>query len=309
MSAQDRYTQIIESLVNGEEAKASDLLHEAFVDKARQIWSGLVEQDEIVEDEIAEEELEESYFEEDEDLDEYENEVAAEEEYAMEAGEDEEESEFDAEAELASDDEMDMDIDMEPEMGGEEDSSPIEDAMVSVEDALADLKAEFAALMGDEGEEEAGDFADEMPADDFESDIEPEEEVEEELAFESEELDEEFEDLEEAADLKKIGKDNAMHPREMPAGDDGKKSPVGPGTKEFAGKAKPINTKGHMDTKGTKGGLEDPISNDGKMTSGVKHPGEGAGLKPENRGHGAEKRGKKPEKPKGDSMINKAPRK
>ena len=211
---------------------------------------------------------------------------------------------------MAADEPQDMD------MGGEEDSSTIEDAMVSVEDALADLKAEFAALMGDEVEDEAGEFSDELPADDFESDIAPEdeegdweEEEVEEMAFESEELEEEFEDLEEAADLKKIGKDSAMHPKDMPAGDDGKKSPVGPGTKEFAGKARPVNTKGKTDTKGTKGGLEDPISNDGKMTSGVKHPGEGAKLSNQGKGHGAEKRGKKPEAVKGDSLINKAPRK
>jgi len=60
MSAQDRYTQIIESLVNGEEAKASELLHEAFVEKAREIYSDLVEQDDIVEDDISEEDLEEA---------------------------------------------------------------------------------------------------------------------------------------------------------------------------------------------------------------------------------------------------------
>ena len=55
MSVQDRYSKIIESLVNGEGEVASDLLHEAFVDKAREIWSGLVEQDEIVEEDISEE--------------------------------------------------------------------------------------------------------------------------------------------------------------------------------------------------------------------------------------------------------------
>ena len=60
MSAQDRYTKIIESLVNGEEATASELLHEAFVERAREIWSDLVEQDDIVEDDISEEDLEEA---------------------------------------------------------------------------------------------------------------------------------------------------------------------------------------------------------------------------------------------------------
>ena len=60
MSARERYIKVIESLVNGEEAQASELLHEAFVEKAREIWNDLIEQDEIVEDEVAEDELEEA---------------------------------------------------------------------------------------------------------------------------------------------------------------------------------------------------------------------------------------------------------
>ena len=50
MSTRERYIKVIESLVNGEEAQASDLLHEAFVEKAREIWNDLVEADEVVED-------------------------------------------------------------------------------------------------------------------------------------------------------------------------------------------------------------------------------------------------------------------
>ena len=49
MSTRERYIRVIESLVNGEEAKASDLLHEAFVEKAREIWNDLVEADEVAE--------------------------------------------------------------------------------------------------------------------------------------------------------------------------------------------------------------------------------------------------------------------
>ena len=267
MSVQDRYSKIIESLVNGEGDKASDLLHEAFVDKAREIWSGLVEQDEIVEDDISEEEeIEESYF--DEDVDSFEEEIEAEEEYAME---DEEDSE--AEFELASDDEMDMDAEGDMEMEPESEAG-IEDAMLSVEDALADLKAEFAQLMGDDmGDEEEAGLSDELPADDFASDIEPEEEFEEQ-----------YEELEEAADLTKIGKDG-MHPSEMPAGDDGKASPVA-GKNDMGGKVIPTGEKG---SEGSKKGLSDESAKD----MGVTHPGEGASLKPETRGHGAEKRGMK----------------
>ena len=277
MSVQDRYSKIIESLVNGEGEVASDLLHEAFVDKAREIWSGLVEQDEIVEEDISEEDLDESYF--DEDVDSFEEEIAAEEEYAME---DEDEEEGEAEFELASDDEMDMEMDMDSEGDMEPESEAgIEDAMLSVEDALADLKAEFAQLMGDDmGDEEEAGLSDELPADDFASDLEPEEEVEEEYAFEADES----EELEEAADLTKIGKDG-MHPSEMPAGDDGKASPVAR-KNDMGGKVVPTGAKS---TEGSKKGLSDATAKD----MGVTHPGDGASLKPETRGHGAEKRGMK----------------
>ena len=276
MSVQDRYSKIIESLVNGEGEVASDLLHEAFVDKAREIWSGLVEQDEIVEEDISEEEIEESYF--DEDVDAFEEEIAAEEEYAMEDEDDESEAEF----ELASDDEMDMEMDMDSEGDMEPESEAgIEDAMLSVEDALADLKAEFAQLMGDDmGDEEEAGLSDELPADDFASDLEPEEEVEEEFAFEADES----EELEEAADLTKIGKDG-MHPSEMPAGDDGKASPVA-SKNDMGGKVVPTGAKS---SEGSKKGLSDVTAKD----MGVTHPGDGASLKPETRGHGAEKRGMK----------------
>lgn len=276
MSVQDRYSKIIESLVNGEGEVASDLLHEAFVDKAREIWSGLVEQDEIVEEDISEEEIEESYF--DEDVDSFEEEIAAEEEYAMEDEDDESEAEF----ELASDDEMDMEMDMDSEGDMEPESEAgIEDAMLSVEDALADLKAEFAQLMGDDmGDEEEAGLSDELPADDFASDLEPEEEVEEEYAFEADES----EELEEAADLTKIGKDG-MHPSEMPAGDDGKASPVA-SKNDMGGKVVPTGAKS---AEGSNKGLSDATAKD----MGVTHPGDGASLKPETRGHGAEKRGMK----------------
>lgn len=160
MSAQDRYTKIIESLVNGEEAKASELLHEAFVEKAREIWSDLVEQDEIIEDEIAEEELEEAISDEEagdflDDIESAEDEIEAEEAYESEE-EDEEMLEPEAEMELASDDEEehDHDFDGDGELDShEEEHGEIEDKLVSVEDALQDLKAEFAKLMGDDSEE------------------------------------------------------------------------------------------------------------------------------------------------------------
>jgi hypothetical protein len=213
MSAQDRYTKIIESLVNGEEQTAQDLLHEAFVEKARQIWSDLVEQDEIVEDEVSDEDLEEAIGDEEagdflDDVEEDEEEIEAEEAFGeADDEEDEGELEMDAEMELATDDDNDFDNDGEMD-DHEQDHDDIEDKIENVEDALADLKAMFSEIMGDE------DVSDE--------------ETEEAIAFESEEeeVDEsEEETLEEEAKLSAV---SVSHPDNT----DGKAGPVGPGMKD-----------------------------------------------------------------------------
>lgn len=254
MSAQERYTKIIESLVNGEEATASDLLHEAFVEKAREIWTDLVEQDELAEEEI--EELDEAFGDsEDEDflsdIESDEEELEAEEAFGeAEEGDDEDMIEPEAELELA-DGEEEMDFDADGELDAhEEEHTEIEDKMVSVEDALADLKAEFAKLMGEEESEEEADV-------DFE-DEESEEEVEESF---------DFEELEESAELKKVGKDNAIHPVDMPNGEDGKASPVTDAGNDMA---KPVSTDGTKEQGG-----KAPAAKD----MGVTHPGDGAELK------------------------------
>ena len=274
MRAQDRYTKIIESLVNGDSASAEDLLHEAFVEKAREIWSDLVEQDEIVEDDIAEEELEEAFGDEESDdflndIETADEEIEAEE--AFGEAEDEDEGELDADMELAADDGFDAE-------GGEGD---LEDAIMSVEDALADLKAEFAKLMGDDmADDEEGDDMEDGEAEfdmDMGDDMADDEEVEEEFAFEAEEdLEEEAEELEESAELKKVGKDKAIHPVQMPAGDDGKASPVSKGLEDpFSGKGN--NTKADpVDFTGDKeAGRSAPKA---ASMSGFKPPGEGASL-------------------------------
>ena len=98
MSTRERYIKVIESLVNGEEAQASDLLHEAFVEKAREIWNDLVEADEVVEDEVAEEDIDEAIGDEKaddfiDDIEDAQDEIEAEEVF----GEDEDEAEAEME--------------------------------------------------------------------------------------------------------------------------------------------------------------------------------------------------------------------
>ena len=290
MSTRDRYTKIIESLVNGEEATASDLLHEAFVEKAREIWNDLVEADESIEEEVAEEELEEAIGGEEaddfiDDIETDEDEIEAEE---MFGEEDDEMSDEEAADELGGDE---MDFDGDGEMDAhEEEHGELEDKMQSVEDALDELKAEFAKMMGDDAEEEAEDEMEEELA--FESD-EAEEEIEESADEEADDLEEaseesEEETLEEGAELKKVGKEG-MHPADMPAGDDGKASPVGPGLDDpFKGQgnndADPVDFAGGAAEKGGSA----PAAKDMNVT----HPGDGAKMSPETRGHGAEKKGK-----------------
>ena len=284
MSTRDRYTKIIESLVNGDEASASDLLHEAFVEKAREIWNDIVEADEIVEDGVAEEDIEEAIRGEEaddflDDIETDEAEIEAEEAF----GEDDSEAEMDeleAADELGGDEAPDFDMDGETD-DHEEEHGDIEDKLVSVEDALSDLKAEFAKIMGDE----------EAPAEDPEMDMEmPEPEMEEEFAYESkdeeadaEEVTEETtdesdaEELEEAADLKSVSSPSNT------GGDDGKASPVA-GKNDMGGTTVDMT----KDSKGSSKGLSDNSAKD----MGVAHPGDGAKLSPNAAGHGAEKKGK-----------------
>tara|TARA_A200000159_G_scaffold108190_1_gene100962 strand:- start:4817 stop:5719 length:903 start_codon:yes stop_codon:yes gene_type:complete len=298
MSTRERYIKVIESLVNGEEAKAADQLHEAFVEKAREIWNDLVEQDEIIEDEVAEEETVDEGLGGDkaddfiDDIEEDDDEIEAEEMYGEDEKSDEapDMSEPEAEMELSDEepkdgDDVDFDGDGETD-DHEEEHEEIQDKLVNVEDALADLKTEFAKIMGDSEEEAPADDMPEMP--EMEAVAEPTLEAKADDAEAEEKVEEAKDDaeaeenLEEAAELKKVGKDG-MHPKDMPAGDDGKASPVA-GKNDMGGKAVDMSAKG---SEGDKSGLVDAPKD-----MGVTHPGDGAKLSPEAKGHGAEKKGK-----------------
>ena len=215
----DSLVKVLEYLVNEEREKASDLLHDIFVEKAKNHWSALSESDESVEEDIQEEDLDETYnvseeeveeaidsydAEEDflDDIESAEDEIDAEEVF----GEDEDEEDMDAD-----DAEMDMAMDMDDE--GEEEAPEAEEAMANVEDAIAELRAAFADMMGDEPAEE-------------------EPEMEEEIAFEAaddEELEEEFDGLEEGVELSKVNVS-------MPDNTDNGASPVA-GKNDMGGKA------------------------------------------------------------------------
>ena len=164
----NRFEQLIEYVINDEEAKARELFHDIVVAKSREIYENLMQEEAEEElDEAAEEELDES-----DDLDEdamggdasddlIDN-IEADEEQDMSMEGEESDAEFDDGAEEAGDD-LTHDIeDMHDEDGGEPASK---DDIMNLEDKLDQLMAEFEDLMGGDdmgdgdgfGPEEGGD--------------------------------------------------------------------------------------------------------------------------------------------------------
>lgn len=143
--------QVLECLINEESDRASELLHDVIVEKARSVYQELVNEDDdmdLEDEEVCEEEV-----------------VAEAEEDDAFGGDLADDFEDDIEADVEDDSEM---MDMEDEFEGEEDE--VEDRVEDLEAALADLRAEFDALMDEELDEPHHD------AEDFEVDSEMDDE-------------------------------------------------------------------------------------------------------------------------------------
>jgi hypothetical protein len=136
----NKYEKLIEYIINDEDSKARALFHEIVVEKSRDIYESLMDEEQYDEgmggnqvngmmDSI---QADESGLPEDEEMD--------------MGGDDEM---------LGGDDDMGMDDMGGDDMGGEGD---IEDRVMDLETELDALKAEFEQLMGDEGGEEDSDM-------------------------------------------------------------------------------------------------------------------------------------------------------
>jgi len=151
--------QMLERLVNEDQAKAEELFHEYVVAKSREIYEGLIES------EIAEEEDKED---EDEEMDEAAKDEDAEEDKVDEEFED---IAIEADDEIGGDptDDLESELDAGDEMGDEEDLADKEPAELLQDlDAIVDeLQAKFDAMGGDMGDEEPMGDEEEMK-DDFE---------------------------------------------------------------------------------------------------------------------------------------------
>jgi hypothetical protein len=205
MSDQNKFEKMLELLVNEDKAAAEELFHEIVVEKSRDIYESLLE-DEAEVDEADDEEVDES----DEDLDEADDEEVDEsdedldENFSLDTFEVEADDEpfgGDKTDDLANDLGMEMPGEEgDDDMGDAEDDADVEDRVEDLEDALDDLKAEFEKMMaGDDEGEDDGEEADDDAEGDMDMDMDAEEPEEEAMAFEAadEEVDEADEEVEE----------------------------------------------------------------------------------------------------------------
>ena len=169
----NKFEQLIEYVINDEEAKAKELFHDIVVEKSREIYENLMNEEEVEEldeesdaerDDHAEkagkkvakdieydEKMDEGMMGGD-DSDDLIDDVEAEEQGMME--QDDEDESFD---DAAEEDGEDLTHDME--MDNDEGEGDIEDRVVDLEDKLDELMAEFEAIMGGEGGDSVSDMA------------------------------------------------------------------------------------------------------------------------------------------------------
>lgn len=335
MTDRNKFEEMLELLINEDKEGAEALFHEIVVEKSRDIYESLLEDEEEV-DEAADEEVDES---EDEDLDESDDEDLDEsddEDLDESADEEVDESEDDDldemfgldEFEAAADpmaamggdatddmmgdiamggDEGDMDMDDE---GGEGD---MEDRLEDLEDALEALKAEFEAMMGDEdGDGDVDGHEHDMDDEGDEGD----EEEKESFAFEAEDEDE----VEESRAPKSAGEQMREYVEKVSAkmGDNGVNTQsIVAGKNDMGGTAKNIaQSKTENGVEANKGKLQGsslinqtPKVDDAGNVNKVGNK-KGAATKMTNQpGHGAEKKGKPETADKSaGSMLNGAPK-
>jgi len=169
MSQQKKLERVLDLLLSEDSDQASELLHQIIVEKARTIYEGIVDEEDDVEEKKDE-------------LDESEDEVGGEpnKDFTKEIGADKDEVEGDHQNDGEADSEEDGEEDGEDdgEFGGEDDGEfggdeggegTTEERVEDLESQLAELRAEFDALMGEEMQEpEHADMGDEFGGDDVE---------------------------------------------------------------------------------------------------------------------------------------------
>lgn len=248
----NKYEQLIEHIINEDEDKAKALFHDIVVEKSRDIYETLIDE-ETVDETIGGNEVEDLV-----------DEIQADETDGIPEGEEEE---MDAEEEMMSgDDEEDHHADV----GGDE---ALEDKVMDLEKELDELKAEFDALMSDDDEMETPGMDADMEADADEMETDAEElEMYEGDKKEEEEVAEDEEVVEDAEEVAESTKPKAKYTKSatdlmreyvekiaMPAGEDNKAvSPVA-GSNNMGGKAVDFDAGGDSNPDGAKAPAEGKV--------------------------------------------------
>jgi hypothetical protein len=243
MTDRAKFEQMLEYLINEDKSKAEELFHELVVAKSREIYENLLDDDIQVDEASEEEDEEDEEVEEgfDMNMDEVGADPADDMMGDLEAGDDEE---------------GDM---MGDEEGGEEPAT--KDDVMDIKDALADLKAEFEAMLAGEEGEESGE--EEMGDEEGEEEMDDEEGEEEEGNPFAKESVREY--VEKVAPAK--GGDNGVNTKSTLAGKN-----------DMGGTTANIAKGGTSTTGGTQGGLLKPSTTDLK-SGNVNVPGGKAGIK------------------------------
>jgi hypothetical protein len=153
-----KFEQLIEFVINDEDAKARELFHDIVVEKSREIYESLMDDDQ----DPVEEGMDPMEMNDGDAADDLITDVETEEEGLSE--EDDMDAEFDDGAEQAGDD-------LTHDIEGAHDEGDIEDRVVDLEDKLDELMAEFEAMMGgDTGDQDSEEFEIDAGGDSMEMD-------------------------------------------------------------------------------------------------------------------------------------------
>ena len=292
MSERNKFEEMLEKLVNEDRAGAEALFHEIVVEKSRDIYENLLE-DDLEVDETTDEEVDEAT---DEEVDESSDEEVEESDEELEENFDLDEFEVEADPmdmDQSADFERDMEMpDMDADADDDAEEGDMADDIADLQDEIEKLKAAFDAEMGSDMD---SDDDEEGEEDDAEGDDGDEEEAPEEESFDL--------DVDEATDeeVEEADKSEAETMREYvekvsaTMGDNGAntKSPTASANKMGDGTSGNLTQGGESNSEGTKGGLADPTPKEDNMGN-INVPGAKVGktgMKAMSKGHGAEKKG------------------
>lgn len=240
-----KFEQLIDLIINENEEQASELFHEIVVEKSREIYESIMDEETM--------DGEEEMVGEVGDLM---DEIDAEQSGVVEAEDDEEVEDEDEEVFDLDDSESDMDVDSD---------EGVEDAVVRIEDKLDKLMAEFEEIMADKGE--GAEDMEDMEGDEGVEDAEDMEDMEGEEGAEDMEDEEGVEDAEEMMEAIQLQKVSVTH------GDDGaqKKSPTTFNSGQAGMDSRPVKFSGDAETVPTS--PKAPSNYGTKGETQVKHAG------------------------------------